>query len=52
MKTHTSPGLAIPSSPSEQSILPLSGAVSGGHVTTGINVGYHFQIKLAIIQNL
>jgi len=35
MKTHTSPVLASPSSPSEQSISPLSGAVSGGHVTTG-----------------
>ena len=29
-----SPGLASPSSPSEQSISPLSGAVSGGHLGT------------------
>ena len=29
-----SPGLASPSSPSEQLIFPLSGAVSGGHVGT------------------
>ena len=29
-----SPGLASPSPPSEQSISPLSGAVSGGHVGT------------------
>ena len=33
MKVQVSPGLASPSSPSEQSIAPLSGAVSGGHVT-------------------
>ena len=34
MKVQVSPGLASPSPPSEQSISPLSGAVSGGHVTT------------------
>jgi len=33
VKVQVSPGLASPSSPSEQSIFPLSGAVSGGHVT-------------------
>ena len=27
-----SPGLASPSAPSEQSMLPLTGAVSGGHI--------------------
>jgi len=32
MKTQKSSGLASPSSPSEQSISPLSGAGSGGHV--------------------
>ena len=33
MKTQKSPGSGSPSSPSEQSIIPSSGAVSGGHVT-------------------
>ena len=38
MKVQVSPGLASPSSPSEQSMFPLSGAVSGGHVGTKVIV--------------
>jgi len=34
MKVQVSPRLGWPSSPSEQSIPPLSGAVSGGHAVT------------------
>jgi len=37
-----SPGLASPSAPSEQLIIPLSGAVSGGQIGTKVIVNNIF----------
>ena len=40
VKVQVSPGLASPSPPSEQSISPLTGAVSGGHVITEDKINF------------